>query len=50
MLLFGAQEGRLPKDLDELVTLKYMPALPAPPVGMKIEYDAKTGDVTVVKK
>ncbi len=48
--LFGAQEGRLPKDLGELVTLKYIPALPAPPTGMKIEYDAKTGDVKVVKQ
>ncbi len=47
--LFGAQEGRLPKDLEELVTLKYMPALPAPPTGMKLEYDAKSGEVTVVK-
>ena len=48
--LFGAQEGRLPKDLDELVTLKYLPALPPAPTGMKIEYDAKTGDVTVLKQ
>ena len=47
--LFGAQEGRLPKDLDELVTLKYIPAIPPAPTGMKIVYDAKSGDVTVVK-
>ena len=48
--LFGAQEGRLPKDLDELVTLKYIPAIPPAPNGMKIEYDAKSGDVKVVKQ
>ncbi len=48
--LFGAQEGRLPKDLDELVTEKYLPALPPAPTGMKIEYDAKTGEVKVVKQ
>ena len=48
--LFNVQEGRLPKNLDELVTLKYLPALPAAPHGMKIDYEATTGDVKVVKQ
>ncbi|MGB9603186.1 MAG: hypothetical protein ACP5MG_04980 [Verrucomicrobiia bacterium] len=45
---FEAGEGRFPKDLNELVTEHYLPALPKPPVGMKIEYDAKTGEVKIV--
>jgi hypothetical protein len=48
--MFNVQEGRYPKDLDELVTKKYIPQIPTPPVGMKIEYDAKTGTVKVVKQ
>jgi hypothetical protein len=48
--LFGAQEGRLPKDLGELVTLKYLPALPPAPTGTKLAYDPKTGEVNVVKQ
>jgi hypothetical protein len=46
--LFGAQEGRLPKDLNELVTLHYISALPHPPAGMKIVYDAAQGKVSAV--
>jgi hypothetical protein len=46
--LFNAQEGRLPKDLNELVTKQYIPKLPDPPIGMKINYDAVQGKVTVV--
>jgi hypothetical protein len=46
--LFYAQEGRYPKTLDELVTQKYLPRIPAPPNGMKITYDAATGQVKVV--
>jgi hypothetical protein len=40
----------LPKDLNELVTEKYMPKLPDAPAGSKIEYDAKTGTVKIVKQ
>jgi hypothetical protein len=47
--LFNAQEGRLPKDLQELVTQKYLPAIPQAPYGMKIEYNPKTGQVSIVK-
>jgi len=45
--LFNAQEGRNPKDLDELVTQHYIGALPKPPAGMKFVYDAEKGKVTV---
>jgi hypothetical protein len=46
--LFNVQEGRLPKDLNELVTMHYLGKLPEPPPGMKINYDPATGKVTVV--
>jgi hypothetical protein len=48
--LFAAQEGHYPKDLNELVAKKYLGKLPTPPFGTKLEYDAKTGKVTVVKQ
>jgi hypothetical protein len=46
--LFNAQEGRLPKDLNELVTKNYLGKLPEAPIGMKINYDPVQGKVTVV--
>jgi hypothetical protein len=45
--LFNAQEGRNPKDLNELVTQHYIGALPDPPQGMKLVYDAGQGKVSV---
>ena len=48
--MFEAQEGRYPKDLNELVTSQIMPALPKLPPGMKFEYDASAGKVKVVKQ
>lgn len=48
--LFNAQEGRFPKDLNELVEKKYLGKLPAPPFGMKLQYDPKEGKVSVVKQ
>ena len=45
---FQAQEGRLPKDLNELVRPEYLPKLPAPPAGMKFSYNPSTGEVKVV--
>jgi hypothetical protein len=45
--LFNVQEGRNPKDLDELVTQHYLGALPHPPAGMKLVYDAAKGKVSV---
>jgi hypothetical protein len=47
---FSAAEGRYPKDLNELVTEKYLPKLPEAPYGMKIVYDAAKGEVKVVPK
>jgi len=47
--LFNTQEGRLPKDLDEL-TPNYVAKIPAAPYGYKIVYDAASGLVTVVKQ
>jgi len=47
--LFNTQEGRLPKDLNELVP-NYVGKLPAAPYGMKLDYDPNTGQVKVVKK
>ena len=46
--MFSAQEGRLPKDLNELVGPEYLPRLPVPPAGMKFDYDPTTGVVKVV--
>jgi len=45
--LFNVQEGRNPKDLNELVTKQYLGALPNPPAGMKLVYDAAEGKVSV---
>ncbi len=46
--LFNAQEGRFPTDLNELVTKQYLSKLPNAPAGMKLNYDATQGKVTVV--
>ena len=48
--LFQAQEGRLPKDLNELVGPNYLSKLPAPPQGMKFDYNPATGQLKVVPK
>lgn len=48
--LFNVQEGRYPKDLNELVEKKYIGKLPDAPVGMKISYDATEGKVSVAKE
>ena len=48
--LFFGQEGRYPKDLNELVTMKYVKTLPPAPAGAKLEYDAANGQVKVVKQ
>ena len=47
--LFNAQEGRYPKDLNELVTEQYLPRIPDAPYGMKLSYDPVKGEVRVVK-
>ncbi len=48
--MFQAQEGRYPKDLDELVKAKLINQVPKAPYGKKFEYDAATGKVTVVNQ
>jgi hypothetical protein len=45
---FQLDKGRFPKDLNELVQEKYISKVPDAPYGMKIDYDASTGTVTVV--
>jgi len=47
--LFNTQEGRLPKDLNELVP-NYVGKIPDAPYGSKIVYDASSGTITVVKQ
>jgi hypothetical protein len=46
--LFHVSEGRFPKDLNELVALKYIAQIPAAPYGQKIVYNPATGQVSVV--
>lgn len=48
--MFQVDKGRFPKDLDELVQEKYLKRIPDAPYGMKINYDATTGQVKVVKQ
>ena len=48
--MFYAQEGRYPKDLNELVRPDYLSSIPAPPAGMKYDYNPKDGTLKVVPK
>jgi hypothetical protein len=48
--LFNVSEGRFPKDLNELVTTKYIAKIPDAPYGQKIVYNPASGQVTVVPK
>ena len=48
--MFNVDKGRFPKDLNELVAEKYIPILPTPPFGTKLDYDATAGKVKVVKQ
>ncbi len=47
--MFHVDQGRFPKDLNELVAEKYMPKIPDAPFGSKLVYDATAGKVKVVK-
>jgi hypothetical protein len=47
--LFNVQEGRYPKDLQELVP-NYVAKIPDAPAGSKIIYDATNGTVKVVQQ
>jgi hypothetical protein len=48
--LFNVDQGRNPKDLNELVEKRYLPTVPAAPYGSKLDYDATSGTVKVVKQ
>jgi hypothetical protein len=48
--LFNVEKGRNPKDLNELVSEKYIKEIPTPPYGTKIDYDPNSGRVSVVKQ
>jgi len=44
---FNIGEGRYPKDLNELVQKQYIPKIPDPPYGYKIDYNPADGSVKV---
>jgi hypothetical protein len=46
--MFNVNEGRFPKDLNELVQAKLIAHIPDAPVGKKIVYDPATGKVSIV--
>jgi hypothetical protein len=46
--MFNVNEGRFPKDLNELVQAKLINHIPDAPHGMKIAYDPATGNVSMV--
>ena len=46
--MFNVDQGRNPKDLNELVEKKFIPKVPDAPNGMKLDYDATAGKVKVV--
>ncbi len=48
--MFQVDNGRFPKDLNELVEKKYYPRLPQPPHGMKYDYNPNTGEIKVVSQ
>lgn len=45
---FYTDEGRFPKDLNELVTKGTISQVPPPPRGMKYNYDPKAGTIKIV--
>ena|SRR5271165_49953 len=46
--MFNVNEGRYPKDLNELVTAKLIGEVPYAPRGKKLDYNPETGEVKVV--
>ena len=46
--IFNVNEGRFPKDLNELVQAKLIGHIPDAPTGKKIAYDPATGKVSIV--
>lgn len=45
--LFNVDQGRYPKDLNELVEKKYIPKVPEPAYGTRLVYDVISGSVKV---
>ncbi len=48
--LFNVDNGRNPKDLNELVQKKYIPKLPDVPFGTKLVYNPADGSVKIEKQ
>lgn len=48
--MFQVENGRNPKDLNELVQQKLIPKIPDTPYGTKLVYDPASGTVKVVKQ
>ena len=48
--LFAVENGRNPKDLNELVQQKFLGQIPETPFGTKLVYDPASGTVKVVKQ
>jgi hypothetical protein len=48
--MFQVDQGRFPSGLNELVEKKYLPQIPKTPYGTRLNYDASTGTVKVVKQ
>ena len=48
--MFQVENGRNPKDLNELVEQKVIPRIPDAPYGTKLVYDPASGRVSLVKQ
>jgi hypothetical protein len=48
--LFSVENGRNPKDLNELVEQKFIPRIPETPFGTKLVYDSGAGTVKIVSQ
>jgi hypothetical protein len=48
--LFYTQEDRFPKDLQELVSKRYIPRLPSAPQGMQWQYNPKSGQIKAIRQ
>jgi hypothetical protein len=48
--LFSVENGRNPKDLNELVEQKFIPKIPDVPFGTKLVYDPATGTVKIMNQ
>ncbi len=47
---FYYSEDRYPTDLNEMVRMRYLAAVPTAPYGMQIEYNPQNGQVRIVPK